>query len=79
MTTQDGDGVVVIHEFRIQPKIPTPRWLIRRGLKKDLPDMLACIRGLAGGSISVDEAGKDLARCPGDIPPGSKKMQPSSG
>lgn len=78
-SSEDGGGVVVIHEFRIKPKMPAPGWLIRRGLKNDLPDMLACIRGLAGASITAEDAGKDLGRCPGEILPDSKKMQPSGG
>ena len=63
-----GEGVVVVHEFRIQPKIPTPKWLIRHGLENDLPNMLACIRGLARASIKPQYIAKDLDRCPGEVP-----------
>lgn len=59
-------GIVVTHEIRIKPKIPAPRWLVRRVLKKDLPDMLACIRGLAQASGDDKLLADDLARCPGD-------------
>ena len=65
---EDGSGVVVVHEFRIQPKIPTPKWLIRHGLKNDLPDMLACIRGLARASTKPQQVDKDLDRCAGEVP-----------
>ncbi len=62
----DGNGVIVIHEVRIQPKIPAPRWLVRRSLRKDLPDMLACIRGLTNASADNRRIAADLKRCPGD-------------
>jgi hypothetical protein len=68
VTPADGVGVVVTHELRIQLKLPVPRWLIRRGLRNDLPDMLACIRGLAEGSLSPAGAEADMERCPGEIP-----------
>ena len=62
-----GDNeVIVIHEIRLQPKIPAPRWLVRRTLRKDLPDMLACIRGLAEASGENHRLSADLKRCPGD-------------
>lgn len=62
------NGVIVTHEIRIQTKIPAPRWLIKRSLKRDLPDMLACIRGLARASIKPVSVPDDLKRCPGEIP-----------
>jgi len=62
----DGKGVIVVHEIRIQPKLPAPRWLVRRSLRKDLPDMLACIRGLANASANKRRIAADLERCPGD-------------
>lgn len=62
----DGHGVIVVHEIRIQPKLPAPRWLVRRSLRKDLPDMLACIRGLANASVEKRRIAADLKRCPGD-------------
>ncbi len=61
-----GDGLVVSHDIRIQSKFPAPRWLVRRVLKSDLPDMLACIRGMARASGDADRMAVDLERCPGD-------------
>jgi ribosome-associated toxin RatA of RatAB toxin-antitoxin module len=57
------EGTVVTHEIRVQPAFPVPRWLIRRSMGKDIPDMLACLRGLTDGSgnHSRDD---DLWRCP---------------
>ena len=65
----DGTGVIVVHEIRLQPKLPAPRWLVRRSLRKDLPDMLACIRGLANASGDNSRIATDLKRCPGKISP----------
>lgn len=67
----DG-GLLVVHESRIKPAIPAPKWLIRRSLQKDLPDMLACIRGLAGASGNDSRIEADLKQCPGEITPESK-------
>ena len=61
----DG-GLVVSHELRIRSKLPAPRWLVRRVLKKDLPDMLACVRGMARGSGDEGLLARDLERCAGD-------------
>jgi len=62
-----GDGLVVSHDIRIRSRFPAPRWLVRRVLKNDLPDMLACIRGMAGASVTEDQSAADLALCPGDV------------
>jgi len=64
----DEAYVIVTHEIRIRTKIPSPRWMVRRTLSKDLPDMLACIRGLAKASGNGQRILGDLERCPGDVP-----------
>lgn len=58
-------GVVVEHEVRIKPQAPSPMWLIRRKLRNDLPDMMACIRSLSDGSPTSDLARSDRAACRG--------------
>ena len=63
----DKNHVIVVHEIRIQPKIPAPKWLERRRLRKDLPGMLACIRGLARASGNQRHIEDDLEQCPGEI------------
>jgi len=68
----DNSGVIVVHEIRIQPKLPAPEWLVRRNLKRDLPAMMACIRGLAGASGDDDHIEGDLKQCPGKISGGAK-------
>ena len=60
---ENEDGIVVTHEIRVRPKLPVPRWLLRRSMRKDVPDMLACLRGLTNGSGLLSRE-KDLGRCP---------------
>jgi len=61
---QGEDAVLVTHNIRVQPSFPVPRWLIRRSIRKDMPDMLACLRSLTGGSIDRDQRQSDNDRCP---------------
>lgn len=68
----DDNQVIVVHEVRIRPKLPAPEWLVRRNLQRDLPAMLACIRGLARASGDDDHIESDLEQCPGKIPGVSK-------
>ena len=68
----DDNKVIVVHEIRIQPKLPAPEWLVRRNLQRDLPDMLACIRGLAGASGDDAYIEGDLEQCPGEVSGDSK-------
>ena len=63
----DDNAVIVVYQLRIQPKFPAPKWLVRRSLRNDLPDMLACIRGLARASGDKRHIEDDLERCPGKI------------
>ena len=62
----DESSVIVAHEIRVQSRFPAPKWLVRRTLNNDLPDMMACIRGLASASGSDHHIQRDLKRCPGD-------------
>jgi len=61
--TETGEGLLVTHEIRVQPSFPVPRWLVRRSMRKDIPDMLACLRGLVDGSGDRDK-NEDIKRCP---------------
>lgn len=61
--TPTTGGVLVEYEARIKPSFPVPRWLIRRTIRKDTPDLIACIRGLANGSGSEQLLKSDLERC----------------
>jgi ribosome-associated toxin RatA of RatAB toxin-antitoxin module len=61
------EGVFVTYKMRVQPGFPIPRFLVRMSLRRMIPDMLACIRGLVDGSGSSGQKLKDLDRCPGSI------------
>ena len=56
-------GTVVDHELHVRPAAPVPRFLVRRNLQGSMPDLLACVRALAGGSGSDQRRESDLARC----------------
>ena len=62
---QTDDGTLVDYQVRIKPSMPAPRFLVRRGMHREMPDTMACIRGLAAGSGSIEEQQKDLSRCRG--------------
>lgn len=62
----DSGAIIVTHDIRVRSRFPAPRWLVRRVLKGDLPDMLACIRGMSNGSGDDSLLSEDLALCPGD-------------
>jgi hypothetical protein len=61
------EAVVVIYKVQLQPDFPAPRFLVRRTLKNGAHELLACIRGLVGGSGSAEREKEDLDHCPGDI------------
>jgi len=61
------EAVVVIYKVRLAPDFPAPRFLVRRALKNGMTRLLACVRGLAGGSESAEREKEDLDHCPGDI------------
>jgi ribosome-associated toxin RatA of RatAB toxin-antitoxin module len=65
---ETDEGTIVDYQIRIEPSLPAPRFLVRRNISKGMPGMLACIRGLAGGSLSPALEQQDLARCPGPLP-----------
>jgi ribosome-associated toxin RatA of RatAB toxin-antitoxin module len=67
---EEAEGTLVDYQILIQPSMPAPRFLVRRNLSRGMPDMLACIRGLAGGSGPAPRQREDLDRCPGDLPDG---------
>jgi hypothetical protein len=62
-----AEGVYATYEMRVRPGFPIPRFLVRMSLRRMIPDMLACIRGLLDGSEGPDQTMKDIERCPGDI------------
>ena len=58
------DAVLVTHRIHVQPKMPAPGWLVRRTLRKDVGDMVACLRAIAGASLNKWILETDRQRCP---------------
>jgi hypothetical protein len=46
-----------------------PRFLLRRNLERNMPDLLACVRALADGSGTEALRRSDLARCQEEMGP----------
>jgi len=61
------DGVLLRHTLTLQPEFPVPRWLVRRTLTHDMPDMMLCLRGLAEGSGSALASAAERRKCPGVV------------
>lgn len=40
-------GTLVTYEVRIKPKTFVPQWLVRRSLRKDLPELLTALRNVS--------------------------------
>ncbi len=68
--TGTPDGLLVDYSIRVRPALPVPGFLVSWVMRRGMPDLIACIRGLAGGSGSPDGRQADLERCRGDTPPG---------
>lgn len=64
------DYLLVEYAAHLQPSLPAPKLLVRHYLRKKLPDLMACLRGLANASGTPALESEDLARCPND-PPGA--------
>jgi len=60
------EGVIIVYQLHVQPAVSAPRFMVRRSIRKSIPDMLACIRGLVNGSGGTGQNKKDLQRCPGN-------------
>ena len=56
-------ATIVSHEMRVRSSFPVPRWLIRRSLAGDLPEMMLCLRARAGGSGTELQERNDLEKC----------------
>ena len=62
------DYLLVEYSAHLQPAVPAPKLLVRHYLRKKLPDLMACLRGLADASGTPELASEDLARCPTEPP-----------
>jgi ribosome-associated toxin RatA of RatAB toxin-antitoxin module len=63
--TERPDGLLVDYEIRIRPGYPVPAFIVSWVIRRGMPDLIACIRGLAGGSGSMEQVKEDLDRCQG--------------
>lgn len=63
---QGSEALLVTHELRVRPSFPVPHWFIRRSIAKDVPNLMLCLRALAGGSPDASRAQSDRASCPSD-------------
>ena len=63
--TESPDGLLVDYEIRIRPGIPVPAFIVSWVIRRGMPDLIACIRGLADGSGSTERVTEDLGRCQG--------------
>lgn len=61
------EGVLATYNMRVRLGFPLPRFLVRMSLRRMIPDMLACIRGLVDGSGSAEQKKKDMEQCPGSV------------
>ena len=44
---ENEDGFLVRYYATIQPRIPAPRWLVRKSLKKEIPGMLKIMKEIS--------------------------------
>ncbi len=59
-----GEALLVTHEIQLRPRLPAPSWLVERTVRRDVADMMACLRWYSGGSPDGTLAQKDRQRCP---------------
>ena len=62
---ETAGGTLVDHEIRLRPQAPVPAFLVRRDIGRTMPDLLACVRGLAEGNDEGERRRQDLGRCAG--------------
>jgi hypothetical protein len=43
----DGRGTLLAYEVRVKPRMYVPPWLVRRSLRKDLPELLMALRRIS--------------------------------
>jgi len=64
---ETAQGLLLDYEIRVRPSLPVPGFIVSWVMRREMPDLIACIRGLAGGSGSQERVGNDLDRCRGDM------------
>jgi len=64
--SETPEGLLIDYSIRIRPGLPVPAFVVSWVMRRGMPDLIACIRGLAGGSGSPDRQNEDLERCRGE-------------
>jgi ribosome-associated toxin RatA of RatAB toxin-antitoxin module len=64
--SETPEGLLIDYSIRVRPGLPVPAFIISWVMRRGMPDLIACIRGLAGGSGSPERVEDDLRRCRGD-------------
>lgn len=64
--SETAGGLLVDYTINVRPKFPVPGFIVSWVMRRGMPDLIACIRGLAGGSGSPDRRNDDLERCRGE-------------
>jgi ribosome-associated toxin RatA of RatAB toxin-antitoxin module len=67
--SETPDGLLVDYSIRVRPALPVPGFIVRWVMRRGMPDLIGCIRGLSGGSGSPEQQTSDLGRCRGDAKP----------
>jgi len=67
--SETPEGVLIDYSIRVRPVFPVPGFIVSWVMRKGMPDLIACIRGLADGSGSPDRNKNDLERCRGEKAP----------
>jgi len=67
--SETPDGLLVDYSIRVRPMLPVPGFVVSWVMRKGMPDLIACIRGLAGGSGSAEQQTSDLGQCRGELNP----------
>jgi ribosome-associated toxin RatA of RatAB toxin-antitoxin module len=64
--SETPEGLLIDYSIRVRPGLPVPAFIVSWVMRRGMPDLIACIRGLAGGSGSPERIEHDLQRCRGD-------------
>lgn len=63
--TETPQGLLLDYSIRVRPSLPVPGFIVSWVMRRGMPDLIACIRGMAGGSGSPQGTESDLERCRG--------------
>lgn len=67
-TELENGALLVSHEARVRPRFPTPRWMTRRAVQRDLERLFHCLRWEVRGWPDSRQDEQDRQACPDDAP-----------